>query len=197
MPDCWLKFPDLLLCFTSRHHRLTNTASSGLPESCLKDGGVPKFPCSFNWQPSSHLRPDAKAMPAPRRQRRPSRRRLDRQANPPGRPHQLPSLRSRLWPQPTPYDLRKLKGHGLVERHGSRYAYRLTAKGVQVALLFLFFHKRLCGPLANSHFHHRPDTVQTASSKPPATAPTRPSKTSSMCSLPRDIAVPMSNYSCL
>jgi hypothetical protein len=55
------------------------------------------------------------------------------------------------------YDLRKLKGHGLIERDGSRYAYRLTSKGVQVALLFLFFHKRLCGPLANSRFHHRPD----------------------------------------
>ena len=35
------------------------------------------------------------------------------------------------------YDLRKLKGHGLLQRDGSRYAYRLTAKGVQVALLFL------------------------------------------------------------
>jgi hypothetical protein len=55
------------------------------------------------------------------------------------------------------YDLRKLKGHGLLERDGSRYAYHLTSKGVQVALLFLFFHKRLCGPLANSRFHHRPD----------------------------------------
>src|SRR5437762_1549411 len=55
------------------------------------------------------------------------------------------------------YDLRKLKGHGLIERDGSRYAYRLTQKGIQVALLFLFFHKRLCGPLANSRFHHRPD----------------------------------------
>ena len=55
------------------------------------------------------------------------------------------------------YDLRKLKGHGLLERDGSRYAYRLTPKGVQVALLFLFFHKRLCGPLANSRFHRRPD----------------------------------------
>jgi hypothetical protein len=55
------------------------------------------------------------------------------------------------------YDLRKLKGHGLLQRDGSRYAYRLTSKGVQVALLFLFFHKRLCGPLANSRFHHRPD----------------------------------------
>ena len=55
------------------------------------------------------------------------------------------------------YDLRKLKGHRLLERDGARYAYRLTSKGVQVALLFLFFHKRLCGPLANSCFHHRPD----------------------------------------
>ena len=55
------------------------------------------------------------------------------------------------------YDLRKLKGHGLIERDGSRYAYRLTQKGIQVALLFLFFHKRLCGPLANSRFHHQPD----------------------------------------
>ena len=55
------------------------------------------------------------------------------------------------------YDLRKLKGHGLLQRDGSRYAYRLTVKGLQVALLFLFFHKRLCGPLANSRFHHTPD----------------------------------------
>jgi hypothetical protein len=55
------------------------------------------------------------------------------------------------------YDLRKLKGHGRLQRDGSRYAYRPTPKGVQVALLFLFFHKRLCGPLANSRFHHRPD----------------------------------------
>lgn len=54
------------------------------------------------------------------------------------------------------YDLRKLKGHALLERDGSRYAYRLTTKGIEVALLFLFFHKRLCGPLANSRFHHRP-----------------------------------------
>src|SRR5262250_1697688 len=55
------------------------------------------------------------------------------------------------------YDLRKLKAHALLERDRNRYAYRLTLKGVQVALLFLFFHKRLCGPLANSRFHHRPD----------------------------------------
>lgn len=63
------------------------------------------------------------------------------------------------------YDLRKLKGHGLLQRDGTRYAYRLTAKGVQIALLFLFFHKRLCGPLANSRFHHRPDPAHQPHSK--------------------------------
>ena len=63
------------------------------------------------------------------------------------------------------YDLRKLKGHGLLERDGSRYAYRLTPKGVQVALLFLFFHKRLCGPLAHSRFHHRPSANHQPASK--------------------------------
>jgi len=63
------------------------------------------------------------------------------------------------------YDLRKLKGHGLLQRDGSRYAYRLTTKGVQVALLLLFFHKRLCGPLANSRFHHRPDHAHQPASR--------------------------------
>ena len=63
------------------------------------------------------------------------------------------------------YDLRKLKGHGLLERDGCRYAYRLTAKGVDVALLFLFFHKRLCGPLAYSRFHHQPDPTSKPNSK--------------------------------
>jgi len=43
--------------------------------------------------------------------------------------------------------------------------YQLTAKGVQVALLFLFFHKRLCGPLANSRFHHQPDPAHRPNSK--------------------------------
>jgi len=63
------------------------------------------------------------------------------------------------------YDLRKLKGHGLLERDGRRYAYRLSVKGLQVALLFLFFHKRLCGPLANSRFHHKPDPACQPNSK--------------------------------
>jgi hypothetical protein len=59
----------------------------------------------------------------------------------------------------------KLKGHRLLERDGTRYAYRLTPKGVQVALLFLFFHKRLCGPLAHSLLHRRPDARHRPDSK--------------------------------
>ena len=54
------------------------------------------------------------------------------------------------------YDLRKMKGHGLLERDGHRYCYRLTTKGKRVAAMFVLFHQRICGPLANSLFHHRP-----------------------------------------
>jgi hypothetical protein len=32
-------------------------------------------------------------------------------------------------------------------------------------LLFLFFHKRLCGPLANSRFHRRPHPAYQPNSK--------------------------------
>ena len=63
------------------------------------------------------------------------------------------------------YDLRKLKAHGLLERAGRRYSYRLTTKGVRVALLFTLFHKRILGPLANSLFHHRPDATAQPQSK--------------------------------
>lgn len=54
------------------------------------------------------------------------------------------------------YDLRKMKAHGLVERDGKHYSYRLTQKGAKVVAMFVLFHKRVCGPLANSLFHHRP-----------------------------------------
>jgi hypothetical protein len=56
------------------------------------------------------------------------------------------------------YDLRKLRAHALLERDGTHYAYRLTDKGVKVALIFVLFHQRLCGPLANNLFHHRPNS---------------------------------------
>jgi hypothetical protein len=61
------------------------------------------------------------------------------------------------------YDLRKMKGRGLLEREGRRYRYRLAEKGKPVAAMFVLFHKRVCGPLANSLFHHRPQP----SSQPP------------------------------
>jgi hypothetical protein len=54
------------------------------------------------------------------------------------------------------YDLRKMKAHGLLQRDGRRYAYRLTDKGTRTALLFVLFHQRVCGPLAHSLFHHQP-----------------------------------------
>jgi hypothetical protein len=57
-----------------------------------------------------------------------------------------------------------MKGHGLLERVGRQYAYRLTDKGMRVAALFILFHKRICGPLAHTLFHHRP----TLTFKPPA-----------------------------
>jgi len=52
------------------------------------------------------------------------------------------------------YDLRKMKAHGLLERDGKRYAYRLSDKGTKVALMFVLFH--------NSFAAHSP----TASSPP-------------------------------
>jgi hypothetical protein len=53
----------------------------------------------------------------------------------------------------------------LVERDGKRYAYRLTDKGNKVALLIVLFHQRICGPLANSLLHHRPDPAFKPDSK--------------------------------
>jgi hypothetical protein len=63
------------------------------------------------------------------------------------------------------YDLRKMKAHGLLERDGKRYAYRLTGKGAKVALTFVLFHKQLCGPLAHSLFHHQPNRDARPNSK--------------------------------
>ena len=63
------------------------------------------------------------------------------------------------------YDLRKMKGHGLLERDGRRYCYRLTEKGKRVAAMFVLFHKRICGPLAHSLFHHRPEKTAKPSAR--------------------------------
>lgn len=63
------------------------------------------------------------------------------------------------------YDLRKLKARGMIERNGKHYSYRLTVKGMKVAAMFVLFHKRICGPLANSLFNHRPKNIQVIDSK--------------------------------
>ncbi len=63
------------------------------------------------------------------------------------------------------YDLRKMKAHGLVERIEGGYRYRLTDKGTKTALMFILFHKRVCGPLTNSLFHHRPHETLKPGSK--------------------------------
>jgi hypothetical protein len=53
----------------------------------------------------------------------------------------------------------------ILERIGRAYCYRLTDKGVKAALMFILFHKRVRGPLANSLFHHRPDEKLKPASK--------------------------------
>jgi hypothetical protein len=49
-----------------------------------------------------------------------------------------------------------MKAHGLIQRDPQHYCFRLTEKGIKVSLLFLLFHKRICGPIANSLFQFRP-----------------------------------------
>lgn len=55
------------------------------------------------------------------------------------------------------YDLRKLKAHGLLERDGRRYAYRLSEKGTKAAVMMTLFRKRIYGPMAAGTMSHRPD----------------------------------------
>ena len=71
----------------------------------------------------------------------------------------------RYTPTQLRYDLRKLKAHGLLERDGRRYTYRLTHKGTRAALLFVLFHQRVCGPLAHSLFQRRTTQTTTPLSK--------------------------------
>ena len=60
------------------------------------------------------------------------------------------------------YDLRKLKGHGLLERDGSRYAF----EGCSGRTAVLFFHKRLCGPLCQQPLP--PSSRSAASTRKPS-----------------------------
>ena len=63
------------------------------------------------------------------------------------------------------YDVRKMRAHGLLQRQGRSYCYRLTEKGTKVAAIFVLFHKRVCGPLANTLFHYRPTQTAARSAK--------------------------------
>jgi hypothetical protein len=45
------------------------------------------------------------------------------------------------------------------------HATPAASTGIQVPLLFLFFHKRLYGPLANSRFHPQADPIHPPESK--------------------------------
>ena len=58
-----------------------------------------------------------------------------------------------------------MKARGLIVRNGHHYTYRLTDKGTKVSLMFVLFHKRLCGPLANSLFHHKPTAAPCLTNK--------------------------------
>ncbi len=63
------------------------------------------------------------------------------------------------------YDPRKLKAHGLVERLGRGYCYRLTSQGIRAAVMFLLFHKRVRGPSAHSLFATAPAKMSKARTK--------------------------------
>jgi hypothetical protein len=57
------------------------------------------------------------------------------------------------------YDLRKLRAHGLLIRVKGKYAYQLTQKGNQVALMFILLRKRVYGPISGSLFLHKPNAL--------------------------------------
>ena len=63
------------------------------------------------------------------------------------------------------YDLRKMKARGLIRRNGTHYRYCLTEKGIRVCLMFVLFHKRVCGPLANTLFNHQHNSSKIHDSK--------------------------------
>lgn len=63
------------------------------------------------------------------------------------------------------YDMRKLRVHGIIERIGKSYRYRLTEYGKKVCLSFVLFHKKLHGPISNSLFNYKPNQNLQVNSK--------------------------------
>jgi hypothetical protein len=84
-----------------------------------------------------------------------------------------------------------MKAHGLLERIGSSYRYRLSDKGSNAALLFILFHKRVCGHWQTHCFSTGPTKLSSrplAGSKRHTTRPIMPSNRSSTCLLHEDYA---------
>jgi len=93
--------------------------------------------------------------------------------------------------------MRKMKAHGLLERIGRGYRYRPTDKGTKAALMFILFHQSVCGPLANSPFHHRPDeTLKPSTKMPPTTRPITPFNRYPNCSPPKISEMDSRNLRC-
>ena len=71
------------------------------------------------------------------------------------------------------YDLRKMKGHGLLERVDKQYAYRLTKKGARVAAMFVLFTSASAVPWPIACFTTNPYAAPRPrpKSKPPTTRP--------------------------
>src|SRR6266446_3802703 len=90
------------------------------------------------------------------------------------------------------YDLRKLSRRGLLQRDGSRYAYRLTHKGFRWRCSFCSSTNASAArsPIAASTTAPTPITSRPASSKPPTTTPTTPFNRSSIC-WPPDLSLPI------
>jgi hypothetical protein len=63
------------------------------------------------------------------------------------------------------YDLRKLRVHGIFQRVGKSYRYRLSTYGQKVVLSFVLFHKKLYGPISNSMFNFKPNQNLKVNSK--------------------------------
>jgi hypothetical protein len=63
------------------------------------------------------------------------------------------------------YNVRKMKGHGLLERAGQRYSYRLTERASGWRRCLSCSNQRICGPLANWLFHHQPEKTTNPQAK--------------------------------
>ncbi|MCC6394168.1 MAG: hypothetical protein IT167_26470 [Bryobacterales bacterium] len=57
------------------------------------------------------------------------------------------------------YEVRGMKGHGLLERDGRRYCNRLTEKGKRVAAMFVPFHQRVKPPAKIETACHKADAA--------------------------------------